>query len=162
MTDRQPPDTTPPHPEPGAHDALEHLLGSLHRHGFLRFANEVVTANARLADTFVDVLDKPGMQSGMQNLAMLVTALSRIPPEQFGRAAFAAADALHHVGAWQPAQHGVIVLFVQNLAVLVEITRKISDLRIMRIREDASFRCEIWRFSRLRREFRRFRPVRRQ
>ncbi|RQU47476.1 DUF1641 domain-containing protein [Burkholderia cenocepacia] len=105
MTDRQPPDTTPPHPEPGAHDALEHLLGSLHRHGFLRFANEVVSANARLADTFVDALDKPGMQSGMQNLAMLVTALSRIPPEQFGRAAFAAADALHHVGAWQPAQH---------------------------------------------------------
>ena len=32
-------------------------------------------------------------------------ALSRIPPEQFGKAVFAAADALHHVGAWQPAQH---------------------------------------------------------
>ena len=105
MTERQPPDTTSAHQEPGAHDALEHLLGSLHRHGFLRFANEVVSANARLADTFVDALDKPGMQSGMQNLAMLVTALSRIPPEQFSRAAFAAADALHHVGSWQPSQH---------------------------------------------------------
>ncbi|WP_176049834.1 DUF1641 domain-containing protein [Burkholderia sp. BCC1644] len=105
MTERQPPDPTAPHAEPSAHDALEHLLGSLHRHGFLHFANEVVSANARLADTFVDALDKPGMQSGMQNLAVLLTALSRIPPEQFGKAVFAAADALHHVGAWQPSQH---------------------------------------------------------
>ncbi|CAI8697874.1 hypothetical protein C5615_18195 [Burkholderia cepacia] len=105
MTERQPPDITPPHAEPSAHDALEHLLGSLHRHGFLHFANEVVSANARLADTFVDAFDKPGMQSGMQNLAALLMALSRIPPEQFAKAVFAAADALHHVSAWQPAQH---------------------------------------------------------
>ncbi|VWC69129.1 hypothetical protein BLA18110_01853 [Burkholderia lata] len=105
MTEPQSPDTTPPHAEPGAHDALEHLLGSLHRHGFLHLASEVVSANARLADTFVDALDKPGMQSGMQNLAVLLMALSRIPPEQFGKAVFAAADALHHVAAWQPAQH---------------------------------------------------------
>ncbi|HIC7214341.1 DUF1641 domain-containing protein [Burkholderia stabilis] len=105
MTERPPPDMLPPHAEPSAHDALEHLLGSLHRHGFLHFANEVVSANARLADTFVDALDKPGMQSGMQNLAVLLTALSRIPPEQFGKAVFAAADALHHVGAWKPAEH---------------------------------------------------------
>ncbi|UVE70438.1 DUF1641 domain-containing protein (plasmid) [Burkholderia pyrrocinia] len=105
MTERQPPDITPPPAEPGAHDALEHLLGSLHRHGFLHLANEVVSANARLADTFVDAFDKPGMQSGMQNLAVLLMALSRIPPERFGKAVFAAADALHHVGAWQPAQH---------------------------------------------------------
>ncbi|WP_367190715.1 DUF1641 domain-containing protein [Burkholderia sp. Ed8] len=105
MTERQPPDTTPPPAEPTARDALEHLLGSLHRHGYLHFANEVVSANARLADTFVDALDKPGMRSGMQNLAVLLTALSRIPTDQFGRAAFAAADALHHVGAWQPARH---------------------------------------------------------
>lgn len=53
MTERQSPDTTPPHTEPSAHDALEHLLGSLHRHGFLHLATEVVSANARLADTFV-------------------------------------------------------------------------------------------------------------
>ncbi|KVH35301.1 hypothetical protein WT01_22325 [Burkholderia cepacia] len=105
MIERSSPDNTPPHAEPGAHDALEHLLGSLHRHGFLHLASEVVSANARLADTFVDALDKPGMQSGMQNLAVLLMALSRIPPEQFGKAVFAAADALHHVGAWQPAQH---------------------------------------------------------
>ncbi|WP_322025568.1 DUF1641 domain-containing protein [Burkholderia sp. BCC1977] len=105
MTDRPSPDTTPPPAEPDAHHALESLLGSLHRHGFLRFANEVVSANAQMAEVFVGAFDKPGMQCGMQNLAALVTALSRIPPEQFGKAVFAAADAMHHIGAWQPAEH---------------------------------------------------------
>ena len=105
MTDRPYPATTPPAPEPDAHHALESLLGSLHRHGFLRFANEVVSANAQMAETFVGALDKPGMQTGVQNLAALVMALSRIPPEQFGKAAFAAADALHHIGAWKPDEH---------------------------------------------------------
>ncbi|MDS0857807.1 DUF1641 domain-containing protein [Burkholderia pseudomultivorans] len=106
MADERPLHDVPPSPtEPGAHDALEHLLGSLHRHGFLRIANDVVSANARIAEVLVDTLDKPGMQTGVQNLAMLVMALSRVPPEQFGKVAFAAADALHHVGAWQPSQH---------------------------------------------------------
>lgn len=105
MTDRPSPDTKPPASEPDAHHALESLLGSLHRHGFLRFANEVVSANAQMAETFVGAFDKPGRQSGVQNLAALVVALSRIPPEQFGKAVFAAADALHHIGAWQPAEH---------------------------------------------------------
>ncbi|MGU7812100.1 DUF1641 domain-containing protein [Burkholderia sp. AW49-1] len=105
MSDRPISATTPPPPEPDAHHALESLLGSLHRHGFLRFANEVVSANAQMAETFVDAFDKPGMQSGVQNLAALLMALSRIPPEQFGRAVFAAADALHHVGAWKPDEH---------------------------------------------------------
>lgn len=44
MTERQSPATAPPHAEPGAHDAPEHVLGSLHRHGFLHLATEVVTA----------------------------------------------------------------------------------------------------------------------
>ncbi|PFH20770.1 hypothetical protein [Burkholderia sp. JKS000303] len=105
MTDRQSPDTMPPPREPDAHHALESLLGSLHRHGFLRFANEVVSANAQMAESFVGAFDNPGTQSGVQNLAALVMALSRIPPEQFSKAVFAAADALHHIGAWKPAEH---------------------------------------------------------
>jgi len=105
MTDRPSPGTPRPAPEPDAHHALESLLGSLHRHGFLRFANEVVSANAQMAETFVGAFDKPGTQTGVQNLAALVMALSRIPPEQFGKAVFAAADAMHHVGAWKPAEH---------------------------------------------------------
>lgn len=105
MTDHPTPDTNRPAPQPDAHHALESLLGSLHRHGFLRFANEVVSANAQMAETFVGAFDKPGTQSGVQNLAALVMALSRIPPEQFGKAVFAAADAMHHIGAWKPAEH---------------------------------------------------------
>lgn len=105
MSDRPFSDTTPATPEPGAHNALESLLGSLHRHGFLNFANEVVSANAQMAQRLVDAFDKPGMQSGVQNLMTLLMALSRIPPEQFGKVVFAAADALHHVGAWKSAEH---------------------------------------------------------
>ncbi|KWF80973.1 hypothetical protein WL93_02065 [Burkholderia diffusa] len=105
MAERLPHDVTPPQTEPDAHDALERLLGSLHRHGFLRFANDVVSANARIAELLVGALDKPATQSGVQNLAMLVMALSSIPPEQFGKTMFAAADALRHVGAWQPSEH---------------------------------------------------------
>jgi long-chain acyl-CoA synthetase len=41
---------------------------------------------------------------------------------------------------------GVIVLFVQNLAVCFEMTIKINDLLLPRFRETASFRCKIWRF----------------
>ncbi|AYY57413.1 DUF1641 domain-containing protein [Burkholderia multivorans] len=105
MAERLSDDTTPPPSEPNAHDALERLLGSLHRHGFLRFANDVVSANAKIAEVLVGALDKPGTQTGVQNLAMLVMALSRVPPEQFGKTMFAAADALRHIGAWQPAEH---------------------------------------------------------
>jgi hypothetical protein len=36
-------------------------------------------------------------------------------------------------------REGVIVLFVQNLAVCFEITRKINDLTVIRFRETASF-----------------------
>lgn len=49
--------------------------------------------------TRVDAPDKPGMRSG-RNLAVLVTALSRIPPEQFGKAVFAPGHAWHSFSAF--------------------------------------------------------------
>jgi uncharacterized protein YjgD (DUF1641 family) len=105
MAERPHDEAMPPKTEPGAHDALERLLDSLHKHGFLRFANDVVSANARIAETVVTSLDKTDTQNGMQNLAVLLTALSRIPPDQFSKTMFAVADALRHVGAWRAADH---------------------------------------------------------
>ncbi|MDR8048007.1 DUF1641 domain-containing protein [Burkholderia cenocepacia] len=105
MAERLPHDVTPPQTEPDAHDALERLVANLHRHGFLRFANDVVSANVGIAEVLVGALNKPATQSGVQNLAALVMALSGIPPEQFGKTMFAAADALRHVGAWKPPEH---------------------------------------------------------
>ncbi|WP_107312061.1 hypothetical protein [Burkholderia metallica] len=48
------------------------------------------------AGTFAGALDTPGMQSRIQNLSVLLMALSRIPPEEVGKAVFAAAA---HPGA---------------------------------------------------------------
>ncbi|MBR8057610.1 DUF1641 domain-containing protein [Burkholderia dolosa] len=105
MVERPPHDIRSEQPDGDARSALERLLGSLHRHGFLRFANDVVSANARMAEVLVGALDKPGTQIGMQNLSVLVMALSSIPPEQFGKMVFAAADALRHIGEWEPSEH---------------------------------------------------------
>ncbi|WP_404824012.1 hypothetical protein [Burkholderia seminalis] len=62
-------------------------------------AREPPDATSPHAET--DTPDAPGMQSGLQSLAVLLTALSRIPTERFGRTVFTAADALHEVGAWR-------------------------------------------------------------
>ncbi|WP_175914403.1 hypothetical protein [Burkholderia metallica] len=48
------------------------------------------------AGTFADALDTPGMQSGIQNLSVLLMVLSRIPPEAVRKAVLAAAA---HAGA---------------------------------------------------------------
>lgn len=51
------------------------------------------------------------------------------------------------IGKQVDAPYGVIVLFVQNLAVSFEIPRKIIGLARGRFRETVSSGCKIWRFS---------------
>ena len=68
--------------EPSAGDALSDLLENLHHHGFLRMANDVVKANTQIAKMVVDGINQPGSQTGIQNLSILLVALSKIPPEQ--------------------------------------------------------------------------------
>ncbi|WP_246794761.1 hypothetical protein [Burkholderia perseverans] len=89
---------------PEAHDALGKLLDSLHQRGFLRVAHDFVDANSQVAE-MLGGLSQPEVQAGMQNLAVLLTALSRIPADQLGRFAFAATDAVNHVANWQPTEH---------------------------------------------------------
>jgi uncharacterized protein YjgD (DUF1641 family) len=93
-----------PRAAPEAHDALGKLLDSLHQRGFLRVAHDFVDANSQVAE-MLGGLSQPEVQAGMQNLAVLLTALSRIPADQLGRFAFAATDAVNHVANWQPAEH---------------------------------------------------------
>ena len=87
--------------EPGAQDELALLLDSLHRHGFLRFANDVVSANGALAKVVVDGLNTEGALRAMQNISILLMALTRIEPNQFYKVVFAAKDALASVRAHQ-------------------------------------------------------------
>jgi uncharacterized protein YjgD (DUF1641 family) len=92
--------------EPDAHEELERLLESLHRHGFLRFANDLVSANTPVAQVIVNGLSKEGTQNAVQNLAILLMALSRIAPPNFYRAVFAMSDAFHAASAWRPEDEG--------------------------------------------------------
>lgn len=69
----------------------------MHEHGVLRLVNDVVAANTQIAKVLVDGLNKEGTLNAIQNLSVLAMALSRIPPEQFYKVAFAAKDAFSHV-----------------------------------------------------------------
>lgn len=92
----------PPKTGPDAHEALERLLQALHEGGVLRFATDFVAAKTPIAEVLVDGLNTPGSLNAIQNLAILLMALSRIEPAQFYKIAFAAKAALDGASAWQP------------------------------------------------------------
>ena len=79
---------------PDAQDELQQLLENLHKHGMLRLANDLVCANSQIAKVVVDGLNKKGTLNALQNLSLLLMALSRIPPERFQKMVFAVTDAL--------------------------------------------------------------------
>ena len=62
---------TPPRIGPDAHEALEGLLQTLHEHGVLRFANDVVAANPQIAQVLVSGLQKEGTLNAIQNVSSL-------------------------------------------------------------------------------------------
>jgi uncharacterized protein YjgD (DUF1641 family) len=88
-------DVKPPHIGPDAHDELAQLLQTLHRHGFLRLANDLVGANQEVAQVLVNGLSRQGTLNAIQNLSILLMALSQIPPNEFYKVTFALRDALH-------------------------------------------------------------------
>ncbi|WP_116138832.1 DUF1641 domain-containing protein [Trinickia diaoshuihuensis] len=92
----------PSRTEPDAREALDRLVRSLHEHGILRFANDLVCAKSPVAQVLVDGLARPGTLNAIQNLSIVLMALSRIEPSQFYKTMFALSDALKCVGAWQP------------------------------------------------------------
>lgn len=75
-----------------AGEELERLLETCHRHGLLRLANDLVAANTDIAQVLVGGLCKPGTLNAIQNLSVLLMALSCIPPAEFYRLVFAFAD----------------------------------------------------------------------
>lgn len=78
-------DVPPARSEPDAREALDTLLASLHQHGFLRLANDVVCANSEIAQILVAGLNRPGAQAALQNISLLFMALSQVPPERFNQ-----------------------------------------------------------------------------
>lgn len=96
----------PPKIGPDAHEELERLLQTLHEHGVLRFANDIVGANTKVAEVVVNGLCKEGSLNAMQNLAALMMALSTIPPNQFYRVTFALKDCFERIGNYPDEGHG--------------------------------------------------------
>lgn len=99
---------TPPNIGPDAHEELERLLQTLHEHGVLRFANDLVGANTEVAQVLVNGLGKPGSLNTIQNLSILGMVLSRIEPNDFYRVTFALRDALEKISQHHPgeSEHG--------------------------------------------------------
>lgn len=91
---------------PDAHDELAQLLKTLHEHGVLRLANDMVGANQGIAQVLVSGLSKEGSLNAIQNLSILLMALSRIPPNDFYRVVFALRDALIGVSAGGDGEDG--------------------------------------------------------
>ncbi|WP_053213742.1 DUF1641 domain-containing protein [Pseudomonas sp. Q12-87] len=83
-----------------AREELDRLLQSLHEHGVLRMANDLVCANTAIAKVLVDGLNKEGTLNVIQNLSILAMALSRVPPEDFYRVVFALKDAGAAISQW--------------------------------------------------------------
>lgn len=106
MAERISHDVTPPKIGQDAHEELEQLLQTLHEHGVLRLANDVVGANTKIASVVVDGLGKDSTLNALQNLAVLGMMLAEILPERFYRLTFAVKEALDCIGQHHPAEGG--------------------------------------------------------
>ncbi|MEH3411265.1 DUF1641 domain-containing protein [Phytobacter diazotrophicus] len=77
---------------PDAHDELERLLETLHQHGVLRLVNDLVAANNEVAQVLVKGLQREGTLNVIQNVSVIVLALSSLPPDRVYKLAFGLRD----------------------------------------------------------------------
>lgn len=89
---------------PTAEEELQRLLETCHAHGLLRFANDLVGSQTEVAQVIVDGLANESVLTAIKNLSVLLMALSRIPPDQFYRVAFALRDGITRLDDSAPAQ----------------------------------------------------------
>ncbi|HTH60542.1 MAG TPA: DUF1641 domain-containing protein [Paraburkholderia sp.] len=92
----------PPKIGPDAHDELDRLLQTLHENGVLRLANDFFGAKTQIAQVVVDGLNKEGTLNAIQNLSVLLMAMSRIPPADFYKLVFAMTNGMRRASAWKP------------------------------------------------------------
>lgn len=90
--------TPPPKIGPDAQEELDRLVQTLHEHGLLRFANDVVASNHELLRILVDGLNKQGSLNAIQNLSVIAMTLSALPPERFYQVMFALKEGIEQVG----------------------------------------------------------------
>ncbi|WP_413625815.1 DUF1641 domain-containing protein [Luteibacter sp. Lutesp34] len=71
---------TPARTETTAQEEWERLLDTLHRHGVLRLANDLVARNQDIAAIVVKGLETEGARNVMQNVSALAMVLGKVPP----------------------------------------------------------------------------------
>lgn len=97
----------PPVIGPTAEEELQRLLQTLHEHGLLRLANDLVASNNDWLKVIVDGLSRKGSLNVIQNISVLLMALSTIPPEQTYKLAFGLRDFMAELSREeQPPQSG--------------------------------------------------------
>ena len=97
------PYTVSPHrTDKDANEALAELLETLHRHGVLRFANDLVASQSQVASVLVGGLNSEGARNALQNLGVLAMWLSRIEPARLYKVLFAVKDGLDHLAEYRP------------------------------------------------------------
>lgn len=91
---------TPARTAPTAREEWERLLQTLHEHGVLRLANDVVARNQDIARIVVQGLNSEAARNVIQNVSAVAMVLGRIPPG----AVYKIADALREAAtALEPA-----------------------------------------------------------
>ncbi|MBZ5488856.1 DUF1641 domain-containing protein [Halomonas aquamarina] len=98
MAERISHDVTPPKIGPDAQEELDRLVQTLHEHGVLRFANDVVASNQELLRILVGGLNKQGSLNAIQNLSVIAMTLSALPPERFYQVMSALGEGIEQVG----------------------------------------------------------------
>jgi uncharacterized protein YjgD (DUF1641 family) len=93
---------TPPKISQDANEALAELVETLHRHGVLRFANDLVASQTQVAAVLVGGLNSEGGRNALQNLGVLAMWLSRIEPAHLYKVLFALKDGVDHLGEYRP------------------------------------------------------------
>ncbi|HEY4294222.1 DUF1641 domain-containing protein [Luteibacter sp.] len=71
---------TPVRTHATAREELDRLVETLHEHGVLRLANDIVAANQGIAAIVVKGLETDGARNVMQNLSALAMVLGKVPP----------------------------------------------------------------------------------
>ncbi|WP_447554997.1 DUF1641 domain-containing protein [Vreelandella sp. EE22] len=90
-------DVTPPPNGPNAQQELDQLVQTLHEHGVLRFANDVVASNHELLKILLGGLNNPGTLNALQNLSSIAMAFSTVPPERFHQVMFALKEGMEQM-----------------------------------------------------------------
>lgn len=93
---------TPVDTSGAARAELETLIRTLHEHGVLRLANDLVVTNTEWLQILANGLGKPGTGRAIQNIAVFAMLLSRIDPTQLYKLLSALHGSLESVASSAP------------------------------------------------------------